>query len=93
LPSVRVLRPPPRPTNLPPGRGRLLTAAQASAELFDGTVSPTWVRRHVTPKVVLGHSTVRFYEHDVLDWIASRRCCRSAAGATVLQCTLTGKGG
>ena len=86
MPSARVLRsvlrPPPGPPKLPPGRGRLLTAAQVSAELFDDTVSPTWVRRHVTPKVVLGYSTVRFYEHDVLHWIASRRSCPSGIVST-----------
>lgn len=86
MPSDPVLRgvprPPPGSPKLPRDRGRLLTAAQVATELFFGTVSPTWVRRHVTPKVVLGHSTVRFYEHDVLHWIASRRSCPSGIAST-----------
>jgi hypothetical protein len=59
----------------PPDRGRLLTAAQVAAELFNQTVSPTWVRRNVPFKIVLGHSTVRWYEVDVRTWLAERRTC------------------
>jgi hypothetical protein len=59
----------------PPNRGRLMTAAQVAAELFCGTVSGAWVRRNVPYKIVLGHSTVRWWERDVLDWIAERRAC------------------
>jgi hypothetical protein len=70
--TVHVLRPD-TPLAPPPDRGRLLTATQVAAELLAGTVSPGWVRRHITPKVVLGHSTVRWYEADVRDWIARRR--------------------
>jgi predicted DNA-binding transcriptional regulator AlpA len=79
--DLRVLRPVAMPA-LPPDRGRLLTAAQVVAELLGGTVSPGWVRRHVTPKVVLGHSTVRWYEADVRVWLESRRA--SAPGGSVL---------
>jgi len=70
--TVHVLRPsgPPEP---PPDRGRLLTAAQVAAALFGGTVSPAWVRRHVPAKVVLGHSTVRWFEADVRGWLEGRR--------------------
>ncbi len=50
-----------------------MTAEQVAAELLGGTVSPGWVRRHITPKVVLGHSTVRWYEADVRDWLEARR--------------------
>jgi hypothetical protein len=53
----------------PADRGRLLTAAQVAAELFNGTVSAAWVRRNVPQKVVLGHSTVRWYGGDVQGWI------------------------
>ncbi len=76
-PELRVVRPgtPPEP---PPDRGRLLTAAQVAAELFGGTVSPAWVRRHVPHKVMLGHSTVRWFERDVRAWLEGRRA--GAAG-------------
>jgi hypothetical protein len=57
---------------LPPNRGRLMTAAQVATEIFNGTVTAGWVRRNA-PKVTLGHSTVRFYETDVREWIESRR--------------------
>jgi len=72
-----VLRPPavlaPAVLAVPPDRGRLLTAAQVAAELFSGTVSAAWVRRTVPGKLRLGHSTVRYYEHDVRAWIAAQQ--------------------
>jgi predicted DNA-binding transcriptional regulator AlpA len=71
--DLHVLRPDAGPPAPPPDRGRLLTAAQVAAELLGGTVSPSWVRRHVTPKVVLGHSTVRWYAADVQVWLEARR--------------------
>jgi len=55
----------------PPNRGRLLTAAQVAETI--GSVSSAWVRRYVPHKLRLGHSTVRWYEHDVLTWIESRQ--------------------
>ncbi len=55
----------------PPDRGKLLTAQQV-AEVIGG-VSAAWVRRHVPHKVRLGHSTCRWYEYDVLGWIADQR--------------------
>lgn len=69
---LQVLHPttPPEP---PPDRGRLLTPQQVADVLFNGTVSAAWVRRHVPYKVVLGHSTIRWYEHDVRRWIDERR--------------------
>ena len=79
--DLRVLRPGPQ-SEPPPDRGRLLTAAQVAAELFNQTVSPAWVRRHVPHKVVLGHSTVRWYEHDVLTWIAMQRTCAAEEPST-----------
>ena len=57
----------------PADRGRLLTAAQVAAELFNGSVSTAWVRRNVPRKVVLGHSTVRWYAGDVQAWIDTLR--------------------
>ena len=57
----------------PSDRGRLLTAAQVAAELFNDSVSAAWVRRNVPHKVVLGHSTVRWYAGDVQAWIHTLR--------------------
>ena len=57
---------------VPPHRGRLLTAAQVAELLFSSTVSAAWVRRNVPHKVVLGHSTVRWYEADVGAWISTK---------------------
>ena len=57
----------------PVNRGRLLTAAQVAAELFNDSVSTAWVRRNVPHKVVLGHSTVRWYAGDVQAWISTLR--------------------
>jgi predicted DNA-binding transcriptional regulator AlpA len=59
------------PTIPPPDRGRLLTADQVGALI--GGVSPAWVRRNVPNKLALGHSTVRWYELDVRQWLESRR--------------------
>lgn len=67
------LETPAAPVAPPPDRGPLLTAAQVAVEVFSGTVSPAWVRRHVTPKVVLGHSTVRWYRDDARAWADARR--------------------
>ena len=36
-------------------------------------VSPEWVKRNMPHKVTLGHSTVRWYEYDVLEWLAVNR--------------------
>jgi predicted DNA-binding transcriptional regulator AlpA len=80
--DLHVLRPHATPSAPPPDRGRLLTAAQVAAELLGGTVSPGWVRRHVTPKVVLGHSTVRWYAADVRAWLEAQRA--SGPGDSVL---------
>jgi predicted DNA-binding transcriptional regulator AlpA len=75
--DLHVLRPA-GPVEPPTNRGRLLNAAQVAAELLGGTVSPAWVRRHVPAKLVLGHSTVRWFETDVQAWLEARR-----AGASV----------
>jgi hypothetical protein len=63
----------PTPPLPPPERGRLMTAEQVADAIFQGTVKAQWVRRNVRPKVVLGHSTVMFYEVDVRRWIELRR--------------------
>lgn len=57
----------------PENRGRLLNAAQVAEVVFSKTVSTAWVRRMVPGKIVLGHSTVRWYELDVLAWVRSRQ--------------------
>jgi len=57
----------------PTHEGRLLNAAHVAAELFGGSVSAAWVRRNVPHKVVLGHSTVRWYAADVQAWIGTKR--------------------
>lgn len=71
--TLRIGPPSAEPLPAPPARGRLLTAEQVAAELFCGTVSPAWVRRVVPNKIVLGHSTVRWLELDVLAFIGTRR--------------------
>lgn len=71
--DLQVVRPEPGPPEPPADRGRLMTAEQVAAELFSGTVSPAWVRRNVPGKIVLGHSTVRWYELDVRRWLAERQ--------------------
>ena len=35
--------------------------------------SPEWVRRNVPYKLELGQKTVRWHQHDVLDWLQSKR--------------------
>ena len=57
----------------PVARGRLLTAEQVAAELLQGSVSPSWVRRHMPHSVRLGHSTVRWWSDDVLAELERRR--------------------
>ena len=55
----------------PPDRGRLLSA-QEVAEIIGG-VAAAWVRANVPHKLTLGHKTVRWYEWDVYDYLASLR--------------------
>ena len=38
-----------------------------------GGVSEAWVRRSVPHKVTVGHSTVRWYELDVRQWLDELR--------------------
>jgi predicted DNA-binding transcriptional regulator AlpA len=67
----------------PTHRGRLLTATQVAALLFSGTVSSAWVRRNVPDKLVLGHSTVRWYEFDVQVWITNQHTCEPVAAGVL----------
>lgn len=80
-PELTVLHPA-EPLAPPPNRGRLLTAAQVAVELLGDAVAPSWVKRHVPGKLVLGHSTIRWYEADVRQWLDSRRA--SPPGDSVL---------
>lgn len=54
----------------PPDRGRLLKPKEV-AEMVGR--SESWVRRNVPHKIRLGHSTVKWYELDVLLWLEERR--------------------
>jgi hypothetical protein len=54
-------------------RGQLLKPDEVVRDYFDNAVSLRWVLKHVRPRVDLARGVVRFYERDVLDWIASRR--------------------
>jgi hypothetical protein len=64
---------------LPKRRGRLLNASKIARDLFSETVSPRWVRQNVAPeaKLVLGHSTVVWWEQDVIEWLESARGTRN----------------
>lgn len=57
----------------PRAPARLLKAQEVATELFHDAVSAAWVRRTVPHKIRLGHSTVVWWEYDVLDFIASQR--------------------
>lgn len=61
--------PPPAPID----RGPMLDAETIASRFFTNAVSPKWVRRNVPHKVTLGHSTVRWYEADVVAFVESRR--------------------
>ena len=57
----------------PPDLGRLMTAEEVVADCFNGTVSVSWVKRHLKAgRVRLGHSTVRWYEIPVRAWITEQ---------------------
>ena len=48
-----------------------MNADQIAEVIFNKTVSPRWVRQVVAPtmKMALGHSTVVWWERDVLNWL------------------------
>jgi hypothetical protein len=56
---------PPRP------RGRLLFTDDVRREFFHDRKSAWWIRRTVAPnkKIRLGHSTVAWYEDDIVAWL------------------------
>lgn len=56
-------------------RGRLLTARQIATEIFSDPKRERWVRQTVAPesRLILGHSTVMWWEQDVLNWLDSKR--------------------
>lgn len=53
----------------------LLSAREIANDIFRGTVSTQWVKRHVAPqaKLRLGHSTVRWWKRSVIEWISQTR--------------------
>lgn len=66
---------------IPAPRGPLMNAEQIAVEFFGWVEggdnrdarSPKWVKANAPHKVVLGHSTVRWYRTDIEAWIASKR--------------------
>lgn len=52
-------------------RGRLLNAQQIATEIFNTPSRERWVKQTVAPakKIKLGHSSVFWWEQDVLDRI------------------------
>lgn len=67
-----------QPLELPAPRrvaGRVLFAEEVREQFFGNGVSAWWVRRNVAPthKIKLGHSTVGWFEADVVQWINDRR--------------------
>lgn len=56
-------------------RGRLMSAEMIAVEFFGDKKRSRWVRKSVAPKrrMRLGHSTVRWYERDVLEWLDGQR--------------------
>lgn len=80
-PELRVLPPAPS-VEPPPDRGQLLTADQVAIKLLSDTVSAAWVRRNVPGKISLGHSTVRWFELEVRQWLDARRTCASSVTST-----------
>jgi predicted DNA-binding transcriptional regulator AlpA len=63
------------PTSAPEKRGPLLTDADVAKLLkLDNPESESvrkWVRANVPNKKRIGHNTVRWFEADVLTWVAS----------------------
>jgi hypothetical protein len=59
----------------PASRGRLLYVADVRREIFRDGVSEWWIRKNVAPdkKIRLGHSTVAWWEYDVLQWIENKK--------------------
>lgn len=65
----------PTPIAIAPTRGPLLTDTEVAKLLkLDNPESENvrkWVRANVPRKKRIGHNTVRWFEADVLEWVAS----------------------
>jgi predicted DNA-binding transcriptional regulator AlpA len=59
----------------PTARGTLMTDIEVARllklEKPESESTRKWVRQHVPKKRRLGHNTVRWFEADVLEWVAS----------------------
>ena len=54
----------------PPNVGRLLDAGEVAREIFNGKVSPEWVRTRLKAgRTKLGHRTVVWAEYHVQRWL------------------------
>lgn len=64
-----------RPFLSPASRGPLMSAKQIRNDFFQNSVSEKWIRQRVAPneRVRLGHSTLRWWEHDVVSWLEGQR--------------------
>lgn len=66
----------PKPVETPRDRGPLLTDAEVAKLLRlnnpESKQARLWVRRHVPNKKPIGYNTLRWFERDVLDWVASK---------------------
>lgn len=58
-----------------PNQGPLMSAREIRNVVFAGTRSERWIRQHVAPKARqrFGHSTLRWYESDVVAWLDGAR--------------------
>ena len=67
--------------DIPTPRGPFMRADAIAKDptLFNGAVSPSWVRRNVPGKVKLGHSTCGWFRSDVEAFMESRKQESSAA--------------
>ena len=54
------------PSGPPPNRGRLMTAQEIAQKIFRGHRSAEWVRRNLPGKKRMGHSTVMWWEAEVI---------------------------
>jgi predicted DNA-binding transcriptional regulator AlpA len=74
-PKLKVARIAPPTTEAPAIRGQLLTDAEVARMLKlenpESANTRRWVRQHVPKKKRLGHLTVRWFEADVMEWVAS----------------------
>jgi hypothetical protein len=75
-PKLSVSKPPHVGVEPPKARGPLLTPADVARLLKldnpDGEHARRWVREHVPHVKKIGQRTLRWFEQDVLDWVAER---------------------